>query len=208
MQSDFELLCKRAHDAIIVPPMPRTLLETRRRNPQVLAVALFVGISMAAAAAATILGTGHLTFTPKGGILLSGDVTTTDRVSPANVAAIAERADFHVTLPAGLPVGARLKRVVTGGTSVIALQYDLPGAWRRNDHMLYIFLANPTAMRRVPPKSHPKSQLAIPKGSIYRVELWRIPGEDVTVVAQRSGITNVELAAMKSAMERAASSPR
>lgn len=204
MQSDFEMLCKRARGGIAVPPMPAALpWAAQPRKPRALAVMLLAALPMAAAAA--IVATGHLTFTPKHGIVLSGNVTTTDRVSSENVAAIIKHADFQVTLPAGLPNGARLKRIVTAGTSVIALQYDLPGAWRRGNHTLYVFLANPSDVNGMPAK-HQKSAFSIPKKSIYAVRLWRVGGEDVTVVAQRAGITDAELSTMKSSMLRAAAS--
>jgi hypothetical protein len=58
------------------------------------------------------------------------------------------------------------------------------------------------------PKKRPQSELEIPKGSIYHLEFWKIGGEQVTVVAQRAGITEAELSAMKSAMESAAASSR
>ncbi len=51
----------------------------------------------------------------------------------------------HLQYPAGLPAGTTLGEVGYG-PSIILLDYDLPGAWRRPNHLLRFWLVDPRAL--------------------------------------------------------------
>lgn len=207
MPSDFEAHCRSAREAIAVPAFPAYAIraavsKSPRGLRRIAVVTAFAAASMVAIAAAAMVGGGMLRVTKNGGLVLSaqhGSVHLHARES--DVGAAVRSADFPVTLPAGMPAGTRLKSLVTAGTSVIVLQYDLPGAWRRSNHLLTIFLANPQAMSGALPRGKYQS-VRMSRRPEYLTSQWRAHGEEVVLVAPRAGIRPSEISAIRSAMTR------
>lgn len=108
--------------------------------------------------------------------------------------AAVRHANFAVRLPSGLPSGSRLFQMVTGGKSLIAITYDLPGAWRRDDHLLMMLLMNPQA---VGSSNVGNARRSVSPSERYRGQ-WRSGDEEVIVLSDK--LTARELAAIKRAM--------
>ncbi|MDQ6780325.1 MAG: hypothetical protein M3Z37_04115 [Candidatus Eremiobacteraeota bacterium] len=101
-------------------------------------------------------------------------------------------------LPAGLPKGSTLLSLARAGSSAILLQYNLPGAWRRDNHVLALVLANPQSFAATS-KSMPGDYLLdLSGGTTHRGVHWTIGHEDVILAG--STLTPAELAHIKSAM--------
>jgi hypothetical protein len=102
-------------------------------------------------------------------------------------------------LPKGLPQGTRPEMLVVLGSGAMQIVYDLPGASRRSNHLLFVMLANP---KSVAPDSAKR-----PQGT-YTMEYgqkkglgavrWMVGQEEVIVL--KSTITPAELAHFKAAM--------
>jgi hypothetical protein len=205
MPSEFELRALAARAEIDVPPFPVHAIraaapQKNGRARKIGFLAAITALSMAAAAVAAILGSAHLRFTPHGGLVLTSDAPPKVIQNPtqADVRTVAAAADFQVTLPSGLPHGAQLTKLQSAGKDVIVLQYDLPGTWRAANHVLYVFLSNPAVINGASAATSPKRQLSWPHSRPYRVELWRVHGEEAIVVA--AAMTAGEWASMKAAM--------
>jgi hypothetical protein len=114
------------------------------------AVALLAALPIAAAAAGLWHG-AHISFI-NSGINTGAMQFQFDRgemkANPthAQIETVAHNLDFPVVLPAGLPQGTFPRMVMRAGRSALVLQYDLPGQWRRDDHLLLIVLADPNAL--------------------------------------------------------------
>jgi len=139
----------------------------------------------------------HVSFSPSGGSAIMAE-TMDSRLRPSmeQVRAVAHRANFPVILPAdlpgdGLPLQVYTMQMKTGGQKAIVLTYNLPGAWRRQHHLLPIILASPE-MLTSSPTTQPSGTAG--KGDI----LWKIGHEDVIVPA--SAATPAELEKIHRAM--------
>lgn len=141
----------------------------------------------------------HLNFTPSGRLVVSSSARTTSRSidSDADVREAASHLNFTPVLPAGLPAGTKPIRLYTSGHDLIAVTYDLPGAWRSSHHLLWIFLANPATIgeHHLPPSRYRLR----PDGRMSQAH-WIAGNEAVVVVS--NGLTAAELQAIKTAMLR------
>ncbi|HVA27738.1 MAG TPA: hypothetical protein VNF68_06130 [Candidatus Baltobacteraceae bacterium] len=211
MHSDLLERGRIAREAIDVPAFPLASIRAAvahpvpaapRRRSLVAAIAASVSI-VAIAAAAEIVQQAHIILPASGGIVISSDAKSSSRWihTNAEVRDAAARLDFPATIPVGLPVGTRPIRLTTAGSSLLAIDYNLPGAQRRSHHMLWIFLANPSSMAAL----HASSAGSRP---LYRLRMnedmqfFRAGAEQVIIVS--NGLTLSEFAAIKRAMERAA----
>ncbi|HEY5426576.1 MAG TPA: hypothetical protein VIJ77_08515 [Candidatus Tumulicola sp.] len=162
--------------------------------------------AVAIAAAAEIYARTHVFLNSESGIapVIAVDPGTTGTVNQhatdADLRAAAKRLDFPVVLPAGLPIGTTPFQLVVVGKSAMQITYDLPGAWRRSDHLLFVLLTNERdvvnlkgasvpayARRGLPMQQHPRNIL-----------VWQVGNE--VVVAMANNITMREMADMRRAM--------
>ena len=113
----------------------------KRRTPFL--ALLLAGATIAGAAAATVLWKDtHVAMNARGSVAVTiPDAKHAKTPSASDVKAIAAQASFPVVLPAGLPAGTTLKWIYYN-PSTIVFQYDLPGAWRRSDHLMWIVLSD------------------------------------------------------------------
>jgi hypothetical protein len=212
MQSDFALSCKSAREAIAVPAIPLDAIlfgaqeRPRRRagwrRRSVLA-GIVAGLSIAAAAAAAVLGHAQISLSPSGVARVafatgkfSGPVS---HPKEADFQRAARAADFPVVFPKGLPKGTVADYLTVFGADAIGIVYDLPGVQRRSNHLLFVFLANPKAV--VPLDANPardKHQLNVGQTKGNGAVQWTVGGEQVVVL--KSTITPAELAHFKATM--------
>lgn len=213
MQRDFEAACKYARAGITVPQMNLTAIRTaagqqlRRRThrPRTVVGTAIIVCSMAAIAAGAVVGGSHLRVTPHGGLVLdTANLTMKYHPTSAQIADAIARARFPVVMPAGLPTGTRLRVIVLADPNVLIMQYDMPGLQRRDNHVLTVFLADPSAVSGEPARVDQKYQLRIGSHRGNRGHAFRIGGEQVFVVANDGVITASELNAMKAAMQKEA----
>ncbi|MBC5798577.1 MAG: hypothetical protein GIX03_04670 [Candidatus Eremiobacteraeota bacterium] len=83
-------------------------------------------------------------------------------------------------------------------SSALLLQYDLPGAWRRSNHILDILLTNPQTLAVSPEHVRPNYALQMGGTAAHGGVHWTIGHEEV--FALQSTLTPAELARLKSAM--------
>ena len=210
MQFDLHAICRHARAQIAVPAFP--LDDIRREATQFprtpvshrkgAALAPIVLVSMLAAAAASEAWSGtRIVDAPGRGVAISADTgaMVLKRPTGRDVKAAVQKVSFPVTLPAGLPSGAVLRTLVRFGSGAIMMQYDLPGSWRRSNHLFMMILADPNVINRND-EHHYKISLQFggeaAKGSL----MWRIGKEDVII--PHSTITALELARIKNAMTK------
>ena len=208
MPSDLREALVDAHNAIPVLPLPLEAIRSgagagavavappsRRR---LLAATAITAAALALVAAAGVLGT-QIGFSPSGGIAVStSSLGFTPHPSEADVLALARRVDFPAQLPSGLPAGTTIAQAGQLDRSAIFVTYNLPGAWRRSDHLLWVFLANPRAVGPMPKKQRGRYLLTIGGRATRGTVRWRVGGEDVVVAADM--ITPAELRHLKDAM--------
>jgi len=212
MQSDFELSCKIARAAIVVPPIR---LEAIRHAPiqsrkpvlrrRSLMAAIVASVSIVtAAAAAELFGHAQVSLEPSGMVKLYFDGRG-GRWAPVrdpkeeDIQNAARAMNFPVILPTGLPSGTTAEGLMVYGPGAMHIAYNLPGAWRRSNHLLFVILANPKSV--VPGSAaHPHSMYDFEFGQTTGLgaETWRVGQEDVVVL--KSTITRAELAHFKAAM--------
>ena len=212
MQSDFALSCTSAREAIAVPAIPLdAILSAAHERPQrragrrrVLA-GIVAGLSMAAAAAAAqILGHVQLSLTPSGTALVrfdgGGALSRLVRYPrEADFQRAARAVNFPVVFPKGLPEGTVPSFLTVFGTDAIGITYDLPGAQRRSNHLLWVFLANPKAVVSLNTKpAQAKYQLDVGPTKGNGALEWTVGGEKIVVL--KSTITPSELARFKATM--------
>jgi hypothetical protein len=213
MQSDFELSCKTAREAIAVPAISwvaiRRGVQNRpseragRRRHGVIA-AIVAGLSIAAAAAAAeLFGHVQISLNPSGAMHLYFDGTAEYRPvrnpTDEDFQKAARAMSFPVILPKGLPNGTRAEGLIVLGSGAMQILYDLPGAWRRSNHLLIVMLANPKSVAREsakPPRS--KGILILGQTTGTGPVRWMVGQEEVIVL--KSTITPAELAHFKAAM--------
>jgi hypothetical protein len=218
MPADLSPLFREARARIDVPPVPPAVRAAARegtarhagvRAPRSvrsrLAAASLVGLSLVAVAAAAELVIGpQITISPAHGITVGFDrlpehpkrdlrsiLTAPKAASPDDVRAVARSMDFPVTLPAGVPGDGRPTMVMPVGSSAMIFDYNLPGAWRRDDHVLEIVLANPREVAAAPPAHAPKHTYTVTMGPPAAVR-WRVGGEDVIVMKSRMTAAETE----------------
>src|SRR6185437_10612060 len=204
MQSDLLERCRAARESIQVPPFPSTRIRLAADRPrQILrrrsfAAACIAGLSAFAIAAAAVWQQTHISFTHSGGIVIRSDAHSGSRPihSEAEIRAAAAHLNFRAILPQGLPAGTKPIRLFTSGSDVLAITYNLPGAYRRSHHMLWIFLANPSTLSGKIPSANPYRLRTF--GPTMSSAHWRAGPEEVIVVS--NGLTLAELAALRRAM--------
>ena len=214
MQSNFEVACRTAREAIAIPALPldairvgaqsRPSESARRRRRGVLAAAVASLSVVAVAAAAEMFGHVQISLQPSGAMRVAFDGTGAHWAPVRNpteqdLQKAARAMNFPVILPKGLPQGTRPEMLVVLGSGAMQIVYDLPGASRRSNHLLFVTLANP---KSVAPES-----AKLPRGE-YTMEVgqtkgagaarWTVGQEEVIVL--KSTITPVELARFKAAM--------
>jgi hypothetical protein len=88
---------------------------------------------------------------------------------------------------------------MVAGPGAMQIAYNLPGAWRRSNHLLFVILANP---KSVAPESAPapstKFSLHYGQKTGNGAVRWMVGQEEVIVL--KSTITSAELAHFKAAM--------
>jgi hypothetical protein len=214
MQSNFELTCKSAREAIAVPALPldaiRRGLQHRpreragvRRRGVLTAVVASLSI-VAAAAAAEMFGHVQVSLDPSGAVKIAfdgagGHWMPIQHPKDQDIQKAARAMNFPVILPTGLPEGTTTAQLMVPGPGAMEISYNLPGASRRSNHLLFVILANP---KSVTPDS------ATPPKSAYTMEFgqktglgavrWMVGQEEVIVL--KSTITASELAHFKAAM--------
>jgi hypothetical protein len=214
MQSDFELSCKSARDAIAVPAFPLDAIHdavhdrpSRRTGGRrrVAVAAVVAGLSIAAAAtAAEVLGHLQITLTPSGEVRMYFDGKNGYRgpirnPKEADFEAAARAMNFPVVFPKGLPKGTTAEGMTVAAPGAIQIAYNLPGAWRRDNHLLFVILANPksvTAAGGPPPRTNYSLQYG--RTTSAGAMRWMVGQEEVIVL--KSTMTPSELAHFKAAM--------
>lgn len=214
MPSNFQMRCVAARELIAVPEFPLLAIRRaaeRRPRPVVpkrrsrLVAALLAGVSIVAvAAAAEIWSNTHIALTPSGGISLawnknSGGTPLISHPTSAQIAAAVHGLNFTAELPTGLP-GNAAPISMLANRSLMMLQYNLPGASRRSNHLLTIVIANPNAFTAPFKREHGKyEEVTLFNGTAAGAAVhWRIGNEEVIV--PHSTITPAELAHLKNAM--------
>ncbi len=213
---DFVDLCRGARERMSVPAIPlaaiRNAAECRpvpeyRKRPKGLITALLTGASIAAVAAgAEVLSVAHVLFNPSGTVQLSSDrLEHTENPTAEDLRSAARHAAFPVVLPAGLPAGTTPVMLLRAGSSALLVQYDLPGAWRRSNHVLDILLTSPQTLAASPENVRRNYELQLGGTAAHGGVHWTIGHEDVIVL--QSTLTPAELAHLKSAMMTRARHP-
>jgi hypothetical protein len=149
MHSDLFAACKVARTSIDVPGVPLNAIKRAAEEPaaapraRLSAVVLAIALPLAAAAAGAAVWQGaQITMMRNGGIVIkSGAMHSVFNPTPSDLQSAAHDANFAVTLPSGLPEGTKPIRLQTS-PGLIALAYDLPGAWRASHHLLHVLLLN------------------------------------------------------------------
>jgi hypothetical protein len=118
-----------------------------------------------------------------------------------------------------LPQGAELISLGRAGTSAVLLQYNLPGAWRRSNHLQWIVLANPEAFGGAPTSDEQKVNQSASRGNFRitedgtRILFMQTTGSGggvrfsagrEEVIVLKSLLTAPELAAFKRIMQATA----
>lgn len=200
MPSDFSTACKTARAAIAVPALPlleirsAAALAARPQKRNWLLASLFAAVPVVAIAAAAVIATTHIQFTKGGGIVLQGSPVSKWHATQAD-AELAARADA-VMLPAGLPAGSQITAVMNWGSDTLALSYNLPGAWRRSNHVLWVIVTR--AQDTTTP--HAGSASVIYATSKGRRSIGWIAGNERIYLDAPVTLTREELSAMKAAM--------
>jgi hypothetical protein len=213
MQSNFELSCKVAREAIAVPAIPlgaiyhgvqnRPAERTGRHRRGVIAAIVASLSIIAGAAAAELFGHVQISLNPSGAVHLYFDGADGYRPvrnpTEQDLRKASRAMDFPVTLPTGLPKGAQAEALIVLGSGAMQIIYDLPGAWRRSNHLLVVMLANPKSVApENPGPPHSKYTLQFGQRTGIGAVHWMVGQEEVIVL--KSTITPSELAHFKAVM--------
>lgn len=206
MPSEFQSMCETARAGIPVPEIPLAAIRSAanqvwapsNRRKRVVAIVLFGLFIAGAATAAELWDNGaHLSFGPSGRVQMS----TTDQFhvmkdpTPEDLLSIARGATFPVQYPRALPAGTTLGEIGYG-PSIMLLDYNLSGVWRRPNHLLRIWIVDPRVLL-VPHSSHAFSFKIGGLASTGSVR-WNIGHE--LVIVMRSLATPSEIENIKRAM--------
>jgi hypothetical protein len=217
MRFDLESACRDARERMAVPAVPlvaiRAAAERRpvsrpQRRRKGLIAAVLAGVSVVAvAAAAEVLSGTHVSFIPTGIVQVSSDDRISFKKNPTaeELRSFARQAGFPVVLPAGLPEGTRLHTLVRSGPGVILLQYDLPGASHRSDHVLTVMLVDPKTISAAPKGARRGYVLQLGDSRGRGAVRWMVGREEVIVLP--STMTPAELGRLKRAMLAQAGRP-
>ena len=214
MQSNFELSCKHARQAIPVPSIPidairhgaqhRPAERAGRRRRSLLAAAVASLSIVAVAAAAEMFGHVQIAMSPSGVVNLAfdgmdGHWAPVRNPTDQDIQKAARAMNFPVILPKGLPEGTNAEGLMVMGPGAMQIAYNLPGASRRSNHLLFVILANPKSVAPEganPPKARYTMQFGQTRG--LGAVRWMLGKEEVIVL--KSTITAPELAHFKAAM--------
>ncbi len=211
MQSDFALSCKTARDAVAVPAIPLdAILSAAHERPHRRAgsrgrrviAGIVGGLSLVAgAAAAGVVGHVQLSLSPAGVAVVRFDTFSRPVRYPreADFQQAARAVNFPTVFPKGLPKGTVAQYLTVFGADALGIIYDLPGAQRRSNHLLFVFLANPKAVVPLDANAaRDKFGLSLGQTKGNGAVQWTVGGEKVIVL--KSTITSAELARFKAAM--------
>jgi hypothetical protein len=214
MQSSFQRSCKTAREGIAVPAVPldaiRVATQSRpsesagRRRRGVLAAVIASCSVVAVAAAAEMFGHVQISLQPSGTVRVAFDGTDGNwrpvrNPTEQDLQKAVRAMNFAAILPTGLPKGTDASALMVLGPGAMQITYNLPGARRRSNHLLFVILANP---KSVAPESAkpPKDSYTMEYGQKAGLGAvrWMVGQEEVIVL--KSTITPAELAHFKAAM--------
>jgi|GEM_PF-1546400 len=214
MQSNFELASRTAREAIAVPPIPldairlgaqsRPSERAGRRRRGVLAAVLASCSVVAVAAAAEMFGHVQVSLEPSGAMRVAfdgkgGHWLPVQNPTEQDLQKAARAMNFPVILPKGLPEGTDTASLMVLGSGAMQIVYNLPGASRRSNHLLFVMLANPKSVApdsAKPPQGTYTMEYGQKKG--LGAVRWMVGQEEVIVL--KSTITPAELAHFKAVM--------
>jgi hypothetical protein len=214
MQSSFDVSSRAARAAIAVPAIPLDAIRhaahnrpneragRRRRN---IAAAIAASLSLVAvAAAAEKFGHVQISLDPSGTVKVAFDGMG-GRWKPVrnpgeqDLRKAARAMNFPVILPKGLPEGTVAEGLMVLGPGAMQITYNLPGAARRSNHLLFVILANPKSVApQAAPPAHSKYALQFGQTTGLGAMRWMVGQEEVIVL--KSTITAAELAHFKAVM--------
>lgn len=212
MQFDLRAACTAERRRMEVPAVPLGAIRAAAARPpgivprkrSALSAVFLAAIPMLAmAAGAAQLWRTHIYLNPTGVSKLQGhNGAWAKNPTLAELRAFSARLNFPVILPVGLPEGTQPIRLVRMDTDALLIQYNLPGTWRRSDHLLDVIVSNPSTLESPPHGAPYKYNLMFGghagRGSVH----WRIGKEEVIVFD--STMTTLETAHFKRAMQAAA----
>ena len=175
----------------------------RRRRGVVAAVAASLSI-VAVAAAAEMFGHVQVSLEPSGTVRIAfdgagGHWLPVRNPTERDLQDAARTMNFRVILPKGLPEGTTAMQLMALGPGAMQITYNLPGAWRRSNHLLFVILANSKSVASAdatPAKTKFSMQFGQTPG--LGAVRWMVGGEEVIVL--KSTITAAELAHFKAVM--------
>ena len=204
MLSDLDGAFTALRERIAVPDFPKdAIVSASRQMPSngfkrfwaPIAIAVFSAAAIAAAA--ELVAQTQVHFTRSGGMVVSSSSNVTNRAitSEGPIDEAASRLNFKAILPAGLPEGTKPMRLYMSGNDVMAITYDLPGAWRATHHMAWVFLTNPSSIEGTLSQTAYRLRLDGRMSSAH----WRVGDEEVIVVS--NGLTTDEVQRIKASMK-------
>lgn len=214
MPSKFEVTCRSARSLIAVPDIPfdairngaRRANSARPKRRFGFGAAVLAGLSIIAAAAATELLGVRIFFDPTGPmhIFITGG-NNVPNPTRADFQAAIDQMTFPVLLPVGLPAGTTPINLSRAAKSALFITYNLPGQWRRSNHLLEVVLADPRVVTtKNAPAPHMRAEFEYGGTAGTGGVLWHVGGEDLIVL--HSTMTRTELAHFKKALMAAAAS--
>lgn len=212
MQFDLAEACAAERERMEVPAVPLGAIRvnaarrpetTPRKRSAIFTVVLAALPTLAMAAGVAQLWRTHISLSPTGVSKLQAHAGAwAKNPTTEELRRFAADLNFPAILPDGLPTGTQAIRLVRMDRDALLIQYNLPGAWRRSDHLLDVIIANPATLDSSGQGQHYKYNLMFgghaARGSVH----WRTGKEEVVVFA--STMTASELARFKSAMQAAA----
>jgi hypothetical protein len=208
VRSKFHDTCEAVRASIFVPKIPLDAIRNAARQPAMptarkrIGAVVLAGVLIVGGAAAAELWRGtHVSFGPSGQMRLSTVDEFRVKKNPTidDLRKIARRATFPVEFPSGLPIGTTIGEIGYG-PSIILVDYNLPGSWRRSNHLLRIVLLDPRALA-APTSPHAfvfRIGGLAAKGSVR----WNVGHE--LVIVMRSLATPAEINNIKRTMTAAA----
>lgn len=212
MQSNFDITCKCARELLHVPAIPMDAIRTRARETErpargrrrTLVAGLLAGLSIVAVATATELLGARIAFDPHGPTrvyAIGGKMVP--HPTRDDFRAAVDGMNFPVVLPVGLPPHTNATALFRIAKNALFISYDLPGAWRRSNHMLQIAVADPRIVTTgsALPAIHMPMSFETGGPVANGAQLWHIGAEDVIVLSNT--MTPAERTHLKNAMAAA-----